>query len=181
MRCACSALRWLCAALVELREQVVCSPYTLARLRALTPKLLHCATASIKIRHHCAPTAYRVLPRACFTTGCASSSLLVPLQAASKAGLIGRSRRRSRRRALIQAILQKKQAEPPGGKAGDELAKASVLRSRGGLHAAANALRQHESIIRTALATKNCKKPASKHHRAMQRGMMPTNQLLRRD
>ena len=182
MRCACSALRWLCAALVELREQVVCSPYTLARLRALTPKLLHCATASIKIRHHCAPTAYRVLPRACFTPGCASSCvLLVPLQGASKAGFVGRARRRSRRRALIQAILQKKQAEPPGGKAGDELAKASVLRSRGGLHAAANALRQHESIIRTALATKNCKKPASKHHRAMQRGMMPTNQLLRRD
>mgnify|MGYP001495523918 CR=1 FL=1 len=88
-------MRCVAAALVELREQeVICSPYTVARLRAPTPKLLHCATASIKIRHHCAPTAYRVLPRACFTTGCASSSLLVPLQAASKAGLVGRKTRR---------------------------------------------------------------------------------------
>ena len=109
---------------VKVERDGLCSPYSVARLRAPTPKLLHCATASIKIRHHCAPTAYRVLPRACFTPGCASSCvLLVPLQGASKAGLVGRARRRSRRRALIQAILQKKQAEPPGGKAGDELAK----------------------------------------------------------
>ena len=42
-------MRCVAAALVELREQeVICSPYTVARLRALTPKLLHCATASIK-------------------------------------------------------------------------------------------------------------------------------------
>jgi len=27
-------------------------------LRALTPKLLRCATTRIKIRHYCAPTAY---------------------------------------------------------------------------------------------------------------------------
>ena len=102
---------------VKVERDGLCSPYSVARLRAPTPKLLHCATASIKIRHHCAPTAYRVLPRACFTPGCASSCvLLVPLQGASKAGFVGRARRRSRRRALIQAILQKKQAELPEGK-----------------------------------------------------------------
>ena len=52
---------------------MVCSPYTQwLDLRALTPKLLRCATTRIKIRYSRASTAFEVLPRPRFASGYSS-------------------------------------------------------------------------------------------------------------